>query len=227
MNLRAWNIRAVAIMVAFFVAYTGWTLLNRYMSDARWAHRHDSEEAARAAAFLKLYGGDDLRILQFYAREGSPTEGESTLLCYGVLNAKAVTLEPALEGVGPSLNRCLAIAPEKGTRYTLTAEGADGRTVSASLDVTPVADPAALPRITSFRVEGRTKDYLGRPLFKLSYTDENAEEVSIDPPVFSPMRRAPLGRFYVRPDRTTTYTLTVKGRFGHVATRQLTLQVPD
>jgi hypothetical protein len=83
-----------------------------------------------------------------------------------------------------------------------------------------------LPRITSFRIEGRQKDYSGQTIFTLSFGDQNADEVSITPPVFPPLHGAPSGQFYVMPDKTTTYTLTVKSKNGHVARQQLTVDVP-
>ncbi len=226
--MEAWNharrfLQAGAILA---LAYVGWMFLNRHLVDVRWTERHARDDSARSAEFARIYGGSDVRILQFYARDGAVTEGGNTVICYGVLNAKSVRIAPPLEGVGVSLNRCIDAAPDRDTRYTLTAEGHDGRTVSQSFVLSVVADPLTLPKITDFRVAERKKDYLGRPIFVLAYADQNAEEVSIDPPVFETMHRSPLGRFYVRPDRTTTYTLTVKGKYNHAVTRQLTVEVP-
>jgi hypothetical protein len=55
---------------------------------------------------------------------------------------------------------------------------------------------------------------------------KNPEEVSIDPPVFPPLHGAVYGQFYVAPAQTTTYTLTVTGKKGRKAQRQLTIEVP-
>jgi hypothetical protein len=226
--MELWNLRVfIRLAVAIALAYVLWIFASRSLSERRWIAAHRPTEAARNPEFEKTYGGTDLKILQFYARDGAVTEDGKTVICYGVLNAKAVRIDPPVEGIGVSLNRCLEVAPEHDTRYTLTAEGHDGRVVTASFDLAVVPDPATLPKITYFRIAGRKKDYLGRPLFVLAYANQNAEEVSIDPPVFEPLHRAPLGRFYVRPDKTTTYTLTVKGRHGHRAQKQLTVDVPE
>jgi hypothetical protein len=40
------------------------------------------------------------------------------------------------------------------------------------------------------------------------------------------LHRAPNGQFYVMPDKTTTYTLTVVGAKGRTVRQQLTIQVP-
>ena len=217
----------VKIALAVVLAYVVWIFVSRSISERRWIASHQAAPAARNSGFEKTYGGSELKILQFYARDGVVNEDGKTVICYGVLNAKSVRIDPPVEGVGVSLNRCVEVAPEHDTRYTLTAEGADGRTVSASFDLSVVPDPATLPKIKYFQVAGRRKDYLGRPLFVLSYADENAEEVSIDPPVFEPLHKSPMGRFYVRPDKSTTYTLTVKGKHGHIARKQLTVEVPE
>ena len=95
------------------------------------------------------------------------------MICYGVLNAKAVRIEPRVEGVSPSLNRCVEVSAEKETRYTLTAEGADGRTVSESFVLGVRADQETLPKITSFSVMKRERDYTGKWIFSLAFAAQN------------------------------------------------------
>jgi hypothetical protein len=166
------------------------------------------------------------KILAFYPRDMLVTEGGMTLLCYGVSNAKSVRIEPPVDGVSPSPSRCVEIRPKGETEYTLTAEGDDGHAVSQSVTVRVGADTANLPRISSFQIDGAQKDYSGKIVYTLSFADQNAEEVSIDPPVFPTLHGAPSGQFSVKPDKTTTYTLTAKGKNGHVAKKQLTVEVP-
>ncbi len=196
----------------------------RFLNSRRPNLRNESKESEARQSFLHTYGADDVRILQFYARDREVVEGRSTVLCYGVLNAKAVKLDPPMEGVGPALNRCVEVAPLRETRYTLTAEDANGRTVSESFSLPVVADTAALPRIVSFGVVQRGVDR-GRPYFKLAFTVENAETVDVDPPVIPTLHRAPLGQFVVAPTKTTTYTLTVTGKHGHKTSREVKVSV--
>jgi len=224
--MRALESLSMRIAVAGATVYLGWIFLGRSELDRRSAQGGRPGTSSQASEFDRIYGGSEVKILQFYARDSAAIEGQGTVLCYGVLNAKSVRISPPVGGVDPAITRCVAVAPERETEYTLTAEGRDGRTVSASFVLPVRADPDTLPKIDHFRVVSRTKDYLGRPIFKLSYADRNAEEVSISPPVFAPMKKAPYGQFYVAPRETTTYTLTVKGKFGHTATRQLTVEVP-
>ena len=208
----------VAVLV--LALYSGWQLARRWTSAV--APRQDTHQSA---IYTPADEGSAVRIVMFYARDGILTEGAATVLCYGVLNASAVRLDPPAGAVWPSRNHCIDIRPQRDTRYTLTAHGADGRTASASFIVQVAPDPAILPKIDSFRVARCKKDYLGKPVFALSFSDHNAEEVSIDPPVFRPLAGAPMGQFYVAPETTTTYTLSVRGKYGHVARQQLTVDV--
>jgi hypothetical protein len=200
--------------------YSAWQFATRWT--AAGALRHDVQESA---IYTPADVGSEVRIVMFYARDGIVTEGAATVLCYGVLNASAVRLDPPADAVWPSRNHCIDIRPQRNTRYTLTAQGSDGRNTSASFIVQVAPDPATLPKIDSFRVARCKKDYLGEPVFALSFSDHNAEEVSIDPPVFRPLAGAPMGQFYVAPETTTTYTLSVRGKYGHVVRQQLTVDV--
>jgi hypothetical protein len=175
----------------------------------------------------QVKGASGVKITGFYARDAVVKEGESTVLCYGVSNAKSARMDPPVEGVSPSLNRCVEVRPKGDTHYTLTAEGSDGRMVSESVNLHVGADAAALPKITSFQITGAKKDYAGQTVFTLSFGVLNGEEVSIDPPVFPPLHGAPSGTFSVKPEKTTTYMLSVKGKNGHVARQKLTVEVAE
>src|SRR5262249_12063092 len=155
----------------------------------------------------------------------SAKEGERTLICYGVVNAKSVRIDPPVAALTPALNRCVGVTEIRSTRYTLIAEGNDGKTVSASFELGAYADDDSLPKITRFAVPDRKPDYSGRMVYMIVFSQTNGEEVSIDPPAFGTLHGAPAGQFYVAPQTTTTYTLTVKGKFGHQAQKKLTLEV--
>src|SRR5882724_3719373 len=141
--------RLLFLTTALVAAYVAWVLVSRELGRRRWI-REQARPAAVNPEFDRVYGGTDVKILQFYAREAKVVEGSKSLICYGVLNAKSVRIEPPLEGVRPSLNRCVEAALKRETRYTLTAEGQDGRTVSESFVAGVRPDEATLPRITSF-----------------------------------------------------------------------------
>jgi hypothetical protein len=218
--------RYFLIPVAAAAVYAAWVFGSRHSLDQRWRASRSASQPAGKPEFDSVYGGSAVKILQFYAREGTVIEGSKSVICYGVLNAKSLSIEPRVEGIFPALNRCVPIAPSRDTRYTLTAQGTEGGTVSASFVVGVSPDAATLPKISSFRIESHQVDYRGRTVFLLSFSAQNAATVDIDPPAFPTLHGAPNGRFYVAPEKSTTYTLTVANKRGHKAQQQLTVEIP-
>jgi hypothetical protein len=214
----------VAMVIA--VAYLGYVLLARHSNGRRWAVPRSVTPSEAQARFDATYGGTAVKILQFYVRDGIITEDQSTLLCYGVLNARSVRIDPPVEGVSPALSNCVEIQPEHDTRYTMTVEGKDGRSLSAAVTVVVKPDPEQIPAITAFQVV-KHREERGRHYFTIAFRFRNARQVSIDPPVFSPLENsAPWGQWMVAPETTTTYTLTVTGKKGRKASKKLTVEVP-
>ena len=117
----------VALAVA--LAHLVWTALTRRAADRRGEERVVNPVPA---GIPEPYRTAELRILHFYANTPEAIEGERTILCYGVLNAKSVRIEPAVQEIGPSFNRCIAVAPVRTTTYTLHAEGRAGERAAAS-----------------------------------------------------------------------------------------------
>jgi hypothetical protein len=135
-------VQMAAIVV---VAYMGLVTVNRRIADQQKEQQRKQFDGF--AEFERAYGGSEVKIVQFYSREGTLFEGSSTVLCYGLANARSVRIEPPVEGVAVSLNRCVEVAPKRDTRYTLTAEGKDGHVVSESfvLHVVPPRRPPRTP----------------------------------------------------------------------------------
>jgi hypothetical protein len=125
----------VAMLIAML--YAGWTIWSRHAENEKLVR--DANEAAvkRDAQVLKIYGGNDLKILLFYASPAAIHRGGKALLCYGVENARKVAIDPPVENTGPALSRCIEAHPLSTTTYTLTAEDASGHrlTQSATLRV--------------------------------------------------------------------------------------------
>lgn len=202
----------------------GWIYLMRYLSGEPNVTPDPAAEFRRQE-FLRIYGGKDLKILHFYAAEGYIIEGHKVSICYGVLNAKSVRMEPALDGVGVLLNRCVQDSPQVDTMYTLIAVGLDGSVASESFLIQTRPDADLLPRITRFQLL-RSHDDPARRVYSLSFETRNAYKVSIEPAVFPTLLGAPIGRFYVSPERTTTYTLTVSDKKGRSVSQKLTVETP-
>jgi len=211
------------IGVAAAVLYVGWVFASRWLSTPA-----DKPPAAPESA--GAYVPDTkLKIAQFYASPLELSEGGKALLCYGVANAKSVRVEPAVDGVWPSPNRCVEIAPARTTQYKLIAESADGEVETASAEVKVNADPALLPKIAYFVAapakQTAAEKQSGAPaVYSLCYQSQNATQVSIDPPVLPPTS-APNGCFYHNPSKTTTYTLTATDARGRKARKQVTIKV--
>lgn len=213
--------RIFLILVAIAGTYVAYTFLSRRTPPPK----QEAGAPAKPTELEKIYGGSDLRILQFYSPAAGLIEGEQTTLCYGVVNAKSVRMEPPVDGVGVSLNRCVAIQPKGETTYKLIAEGADGKTVEQSVTVRTRADESLLPRVQSFTMEKVSLES-GRYLYTLAFRADNVAEVHLDPPELPVLHGTPQATFIVRPTRTTTYTLTVLDKRGRQASKKLTVKVP-
>lgn len=117
------------VPVVLSLLYLGWVFWQRHSSQGAPRVR-ERAEISPAETF-----GTTVKILQFYTGTREIAPGAKALLCYGVVNATALRLDPPHEAVWPALSRCFETTPAKSTRYTLTAEGADHTTVSASVEV--------------------------------------------------------------------------------------------
>jgi hypothetical protein len=123
--------RLVTIMwmpVLMSALYAGWIFWQRHSAD----HAENPPDWGQNP--MAAYG-DSLKILQFYAREREIAPGEKALVCYGVVNATAVRLDPPVEKVWPAISRCFKVTPAQSTRYTLTAQDRAHTSVSASIEI--------------------------------------------------------------------------------------------
>jgi hypothetical protein len=121
------------IIVALWVA---WIFYSRHAENARAEAdlRAKQEQAQRDNANFVLQHGE-LTFTTFEASDGTVKRGQTTQLCYGVVNAKSIKLDPPVEQIKPSVRHCMDIAPKKTTTYTITAEDAAGHSKSVSLTV--------------------------------------------------------------------------------------------
>jgi hypothetical protein len=163
--------------------------------------------------------GSAVRITQFYARSAETIDGESNLVCYGVRNARAVRMEPPVETLAPTLNRCFFIEPHQDTTYKLVAEGDDGSQASASFQVR--VKPAA-PEIRMFAVS--EKRIVRGDAVTLCYGVAHSTAVRLEPDGFS---LAPATQNCVRiyPKVTGTFTLVATGADGRTQRKQFAVAV--
>ncbi len=131
--------------------------------------------AQKPAAVPAELNTDEVRILNFYAAR-IPERGRPFTLCYGVVNAARVEMDPPLAELFPSISRCVEATLDKPTRATLTAYGQDGRAVRVQIDL-PVRAPA--PEILFVEVSGR--EIRRGERFTLCYGVRDAARVRVEP----------------------------------------------
>ena len=115
--------------------YVGYIFYSRHEDQKQAEQQATEKQAADARKVAEAYGGNELKVLTFYATEGPIHRGDSTQLCYSVSNAKTVTIEPDVHDVPPSYSNCVRVAPKKNTVYTLTATNAAGKSEQASFEL--------------------------------------------------------------------------------------------
>ena len=123
----------LSLAVLAVVLYDVWVFYSRRQSAREVERQRAEKEAADARRTLDLIG--QLKILNLYAAPGAIPRGKSGRLCYSVVGAKSVRIEPEVPGVYPALSRCVEISPKQDTEYTLVAEDEAGHSVSQSVTV--------------------------------------------------------------------------------------------
>ncbi|HTM47781.1 MAG TPA: hypothetical protein VL285_03830 [Bryobacteraceae bacterium] len=121
--------------LAIAVLYVAWVFVSRWTGNRSGQQTAEAEKAKADARIVEMYGSGKLKILHFYVTPGVIRKGQKALMCYGVANARSVKIEPGVERLVPSINRCLEIAPAADTRYTLTAEDESGSKAEVGVDV--------------------------------------------------------------------------------------------
>jgi hypothetical protein len=126
-----------AFVVVVFVV--GWILFSRWLEnrsiESRAKVERTQKQQEQDRITLEQLGGKELAIQNFYATPGVVRRGETVQICYGVANAKTVTLEPQSNPVWPSYSRCVDVKPQTTTTYTLAIADASGNTKTQTLEV--------------------------------------------------------------------------------------------
>ena len=117
--------------------YVAWTFYSRNQENRAAADAIEAKKAEeRKRVVDQIYGSGEVNFTTFGVDTGVLKRGETTELCYGVVNAKNVKIEPAVGETKPSYRHCAEIRPTKTTTYTITADDGAGHSKSASLTVT-------------------------------------------------------------------------------------------
>ena len=124
------------VLLILAVLYVAWTFYSRHESNLRaQAEIQAKQDAARKRVADQIFGSGEVSFSTFGADSGLLHHGESTELCYGVVNATVVKVDPPVGETKPSYHHCLEISPKKTTTYTITAEDAKGNKKSESVTV--------------------------------------------------------------------------------------------
>ncbi len=165
--------------------------------------------AVNAPVTVTVGSSAGTRILSFAPSPAGINAGGSSQLCWNVEGATAVSVD---HGVGANLQPvgCASVTPTATTTYTLTATGTDGKTVTASAQVT-----VGGTRIISFTSDPSGSAISGSAV-TLSWTTEGADYVILTGNG-TPGRQPANGSFTVHPLTDQSYTLTAYGPSGTVS----------
>src|SRR3954470_5502572 len=127
------RISTVGIIIAGL--YVAWTFYSRHQraQEAEQAIQKKKDDQRKRVA-NQIFGSGEIKFTTFSISTSALKRGDTTQLCYGVVNATSVKLDPPpSEPLKPSYRHCLDIAPKKTTTYTITASNAKGESQSQSL----------------------------------------------------------------------------------------------
>ena len=116
--------------------YVAWTFYSRNQANRAAMEAVQKKRAEENKQYVsQVYGSGEVKFIAMSADSGVLAPGQTTQLCYGVVNAKAVKVDPPVEQLKPSAHHCFEIAPKKTTTYTITADDGAGHSKSESLTI--------------------------------------------------------------------------------------------
>lgn len=127
----------LSLAVLVVLLYDAWVFYSRRQASHEAEQQRAEKEADDAKRTLELLG--QLKIQNFYAIPSVIERGKSARLCYSVVDAKTLRVEPPVGDIYPALSHCVEISPKKDTEYTLTATDEAGHTASEKAAVKVVA----------------------------------------------------------------------------------------
>ena len=123
----------VAMIIA--ALYVAWTFYSRHESAVKAQQEIQAkQEEARKEQAHEIFGSGEIKFSTFSLDTGRLHRGEKTELCYGVLNATCVKIDPPVgEETKPSYRHCVEVSPKTTTTYTITASDGKGNSKTESL----------------------------------------------------------------------------------------------
>jgi hypothetical protein len=124
----------VAVIIA--ALYVAWTFYSRHEANVKAQQElaaRQAEERQREAQ--RIFGLGGLSFRTWSADKAVVRPGETAHICYGIVDAKTVRIDPPVEQLKPSYLHCFEVAPKETTTYKITAEDARGHTASEQLTI--------------------------------------------------------------------------------------------
>ena len=157
-------------------------------------------------------------ITQLYATVPHLARGEKSMVCYGVMNARTVWLEPPRQELSAALSRCVEVSPAADTTYKLTAEGGGGKTATREVQISVGAGQPKISNVTVSALAVNPGD-----LVSICWEAANAKEVSVAPLKYhGPGAK---GCTTDQPRKSTTYVITATGASGERDEEKVTVKV--
>jgi hypothetical protein len=125
----------LSVAVVLAIAYDGWIFFSRWSGAREGQKAEQLKQAQDARRTLELLGGEQLKILDFYATPGAIRRGGHATICYGVNDAERVRIEPPVEQLHPAISHCVEVSPLRDTDYKLIAEDRAGHAVTQRLTI--------------------------------------------------------------------------------------------
>ena len=126
----------LGLLIVAALIYDGTIFYSRWSGNREAARAQTQKEASQERKELDAMGGGGLKIISFYAAPAAIRRGDHTTLCYGVIGAKSVRMEPvSADELWPALTRCVHVSPKKDTEYKLIAEDGAGHSATQTIAV--------------------------------------------------------------------------------------------
>lgn len=125
---------SVAVVIA--ALYVAWTFYSRHEASVKSQQElaaRQNEQRQREAQHI--FGSGGLSFRTWSADKAVVRPGETAHICYGIVGAKTVKIDPPLADLKPSYLHCFDVTPNKTTTYTVTATDAAGRSASQQLTI--------------------------------------------------------------------------------------------
>ncbi len=124
----------VAVIIA--ALYVAWTFYSRHEANVKAQQQLAAEQAEhRQREAQTIFGSGGLSFRTWSADKAVVRLGEVAHICYGIVDAKTVKIDPPVEQLKPSYLHCFDVKPKQTTTYTITAADAAGHTASQQLTI--------------------------------------------------------------------------------------------